>query len=224
MPNIPEENEKKLDEQAENTATIPENNGQTVNTTTTTQPASTVPQQNDTIHFNVDEPDNPLLATATTAIDTKLHKVTTKGLDIAIIIVVALGIISLGIWIVQYFVLKNNSLFYLSTLFFTILFIVLIYFYKAFTKKLYQKGVVNQYKFYQKYILLQTFTNGEYTGSNKIYYKSIIRRKYIAVFQDGGYLVLFYQSIFTPLYIHLQATPLEERAKLEQIFKIRLSK
>lgn len=169
--------------------------------------------------------DNPLLVTASTAIDMKLYKIATKGLDIVLIIMMAMAIVIAALWILQFFILKNkNDYFYLIMAILDIIFIGIIYMLKLKTKKQYKKGVVNHYKFYQKYIFLSTMTNGQWTGETKLYYKDIIRRKYIPVFKEAGYLVLYYQSKFMPLYIHLQDTSLEQVVKLQEIFKIKLSK
>lgn len=182
---------------------------------------STLNQEESTLAMQ----DNPLLVTASTAIDTKLYKVATKGLDTVIMIMLAMAILIFGIWILQFFVLNNkNDYFYIIMAAIDIIFIGVIYILKFRTKKLYNKGVVNHYKFYQKYIYLTSLTNGELTGETKIYYKDIIRRKYISIFKEAGYLVLYYQSKFMPLYIHLQDTPVEQVVKLQEIFKIKLAK
>ena len=170
------------------------------------------------------EQDNALLATATTEIDLKLYKVSTKALDIALLIFIALILVFVGVWIIQYFVLNNKNFLFLILSIILAVFLVLIYIYKLTMKKPFLKGNVNQYAFYRKYILLSVSVNGKALGETKISYASITRRKYISIFQDAGYLVLYYQSKFTPLYVHLQDTPIEQIVKLQEIFKIKLLK
>lgn len=168
--------------------------------------------------------EDSILATAKTAIDVKLFKATTKAMDAAVLIFYALAIAFLGIWIVLFFALQKKDYLFLILFFIILGCQVGFQIFKQQAKKAYCKGVENHYVFYKKSILLTTYTNGSLTGTKKIGYGDIVGRKYIAVFQDAGYLVLHYKTKITPLYIHLQNTPIEQIEKLQQIFKIKLLK
>lgn len=165
-----------------------------------------------------------VLATAKTAIDIKLYKATTKAMDAAILLFYALAILFFGIWIVLFFGLHKKDYLFLILFFIILICQVCFYFFKQHAKKGYTKGIENHYIFYKKHIVLTTYTNNVLTGSKNISYADIVGRKYIAVFQDAGYLVLHYKTKITPLYIHLQSTPIEQIEKLQQIFKIKLLK
>lgn len=175
-------------------------------------------------HFSNDEQGNALLATATTEIDLKLYKVSTKALDTALLVFIALILVFIGVWIIQYFVLKNKDFLFMILSIILAVLLVLIYIYKLTMKKPFLQGNINQYAFYKNYILLSVSVNGKALGQSKIPYASITRRKYISIFQDAGYLVLYYKSKFMPIYVHLQDTPIEQIVKLQEIFKIKLLK
>lgn len=167
---------------------------------------------------------NPLLVTASTAVDLKLFKVVIKKLNIAIIILFISSIFFIGLWAFDFFVLKHKK-FTLLIGFGAILACIAYFFlHKAKIKKLYLKGTIHYFAFYKNYILMKTFTNNEVVSSSNLKYTDIVNKKYASIAQEAGYLVLYYQSRFVPLYVDLQSIRLEQIAILQDIFKIQILK
>ena len=168
--------------------------------------------------------ENPILATAYTAVDLKLFKVLMKKMNVATIIMFISSIFFIGLWLSDYFVLQNKKLTLLigfcATLGCSIFFLL----YKAKMKKLYLKGTIHYFTFYKNYLLMKTFTNDEEVSSSTIKYTDIVKKKHVPLAKEAGYLILYYQSRFVPVYVDLQAIRPEQISILQDIFKIQLQK
>lgn len=159
------------------------------------------------------------LAVSVTPLDLNFFKDLTKTVSLYSII----GLIVGGVILVLYAVLLtfgkgNNFFFYLSILPLMLSSMLLVAF--QIQKKVYKKGLLIRYEFYQDHILQRTLQYGALTAEATLFYKNIQNAKYKAVANKKGYLVFSYLTKYAKHYVNLQNMSKTELEHLQRLFSV----